>query len=137
MAYFLAKTDPESYSLERFARERETTWDGVRNAQAVAVIRRMRPGDTVLIYHSTGASALVGVARVISESRPDPHDVKSWVVDLKFVRHFEEPVSLRLIKETHLFDDWSLVRQSRLSTMEVPASFIAWLREHYPMNAVD
>jgi predicted RNA-binding protein with PUA-like domain len=137
MAYFLAKTDPESYSIERFAQEGETTWDGVRNAQAVAVIRRMAPGDTVLIYHSMGASALMGVARVISEARPDPHDVKSWVVDLKFVRRFGEPVTLRVIKETHLFDDWSLVRQSRLSTMGVPESFIDWLREHYPTNDVD
>lgn len=137
MAYFLAKTDPETYSIERFAQEGETTWDGVRNAQALAVIRRMVPGDIVLIYHSMGAAALVGVARVISDARRDPHDEKSWVVDMKFVRHFEEPVSLRVIKETHLFDNWSLVRQSRLSTMDVPESFIDWLREHYPTNNVD
>lgn len=137
MAYFLAKTDPESYSIERFAQEGETTWDGVRNAQALAVMRRMVPGDTVLIYHSMGAAALMGVARVTSEARPDPHDAKSWLVDMKFVRHFEVPVTLRVIKESHLFDDWSLVRQSRLSTMDVPVSFIEWLREHYPTNNVD
>ena len=107
----LAKTDPETYSIARFAQEKETTWDGVRNAQAVAVIRRMRSDDTALIYHSMGASAIVGVARVTSEPRPDPHNVKSWIVDMAFVREFKEPVSLWVIKETHLFDDWSLVRR--------------------------
>jgi predicted RNA-binding protein with PUA-like domain len=136
MAYFLAKTDPETYSIARFAQDKETTWDGVRNAQAVSVIRRMRPDDLVLIYHSMGAAAIVGVARVTSEPRPDPHEVKSWVVDMAFVRDFKEPVSLREIKETHLFDDWSLVRQSRLSTMTVPETFISWLRDHYPANEV-
>jgi predicted RNA-binding protein with PUA-like domain len=136
MAYFLAKTDPETYSLEHFAQEGETTWDGVRNAQAVGVIRRMHPGDTVLIYHSMGEAAIVGLARVLSEPRPDPQDAKSWVVDMLFVRRFAEPISLRVIKETHLFDDWSLVRQSRLSTMSVPENFIAWLRDHYPMDDV-
>ena len=54
MAYFLAKTDPETYSVENFAQEGRTTWDGVRNPQALQAIRAMRPGDEVLIYHSQG-----------------------------------------------------------------------------------
>jgi len=36
---------------------------------------------------------------------------------------------LREIKTSHLFDDWSLIRQSRLSTMSVPDTFVAWLKE--------
>ncbi|WP_149402686.1 EVE domain-containing protein [Dictyobacter arantiisoli] len=136
MAYFLAKTDPETYSIEQLARDQETPWDGVRNAQAVASIKCMRPGDTVLIYHSMGVAAIVGVACVTSEPRPDPRDAKSWMVDMAFVSQFAEPVTLRAIKECHQFDDWSLVRQSRLSTMSAPESFIAWLREHYPTNTL-
>ncbi len=38
MAYFLAKTDPETYSLAQLEHDGETTWDGVRNAQAIRVI---------------------------------------------------------------------------------------------------
>jgi len=129
MAYFLAKTDPESYSLEDLERDKSTTWDGVRNALAVSVIKSMRPGDEVLIYHSQGMAALVGLARVTSEPRPDPRESKSWVVDVAFVRRLARPVTLREIKESHLFDDWSLVRQSRLSTMSVPETFVAWLKE--------
>ncbi|GER91476.1 hypothetical protein KDW_56380 [Dictyobacter vulcani] len=47
---------------------------------------------------------------------------------------FAQPVTLRTIKECHLFDDWNLVRQSRLSTMAVPDAFVDWLREQYPQN---
>lgn len=129
MTYFLAKTDPQSYSIEQFEQEQTTVWDGVRNAQAIQAIRKMRPDDEVLIYHSVGDAAIVGLARIISEPRQDLHDDKSWVVDMQFVRRLPRPITLREIKESHLFDDWSLVRQSRLSTMTVPNSFVSWLRE--------
>ena len=129
MAYFLAKTDPEHYSIEDLERDRETVWDGVRNALALRAIKDMRPGDEVLMYHSQGEAAIVGLARVTSEPRPDPNDSKSWVVDLAFVRRFAQPVTLREIKESHLFDDWNLVRQGRLSTMSVPDTVIEWLKE--------
>lgn len=129
MAYFLAKTDPDSYSIDDLERDRETVWDGVRNAQALQAIREMRPGDNVLIYHSQGQAAIVGLARVVSEPRPDPKDNKSWVVDVAFVGRFAQPVTLREIKESHLFDDWKLVRQGRLSTMSVPENVVEWLKE--------
>ncbi len=129
MTYFLAKTDPQSYSIADLERDQSTTWDGVRNIQAVRVIQSMRPGDEILIYHSQGEAAIVGLARVISEPRPDLQESKSQVVDIAFVRRLSRPVTLREIKESHLFDDWSLIRQGRLSTMQVPDTFIAWLAE--------
>lgn len=129
MAYFLAKTDPATYSLANLEHDKTTTWDGVRNAQAVRAIQSMKPGDDILIYHSGGEAAIVGLARVTSEPRPDPGESKSWVVDVAFTRRLPHPVSLREIKETHLFDDWLLVRQGRLSTMSVPDAFIDWLKE--------
>src|SRR5438067_7630298 len=129
MAYFLAKTDPGTYSIDDLERDGTTTWDGVRNAAALLAIRAMRPGDEVLIYHSQGEAAIVGLARVVSEPRPDPNDPKSWVVDMAFVRRLSQPVTLREIKESHLFDDWALVRQGRLSTMSVPEKVVAWLKE--------
>ncbi len=129
MSYFLAKTDPQAYALEDLARDQTTTWDGVRNAQAVRVIQSMRPGDEILIYHSQGENAIVGLARVTSEPRPDPNEDKSWVVDIAFTRRLPQSITLRAIKASHLFDDWSLIRQSRLSTMSVPDAFVAWLKE--------
>ena len=129
MTYFLAKTDPETYSIDNLERDKVTVWDGVRNPQALRAIQAMRPDDDVLIYHSQGDAAIVGLARVASEPRPDPNDSKSWVVDMAFARRFTQPITLREIKESHLFDDWALVRQGRLSTMTVPDTFIAWLKE--------
>ncbi|MGH2510631.1 MAG: EVE domain-containing protein, partial [Ktedonobacteraceae bacterium] len=79
MTYFLAKTDPEAYSMEDLERDQTTIWDGVRNAQAVRVIQSMRPGDDILLYHSMSEAAIVGRARVTSEPRPDPQERKSWV----------------------------------------------------------
>ncbi len=129
MTYFLAKTDPGTYSIDQLERDKTTVWDGVRNAQAIQVIQKMKLDDNILIYHSTPETAIVGLARVTSEPRPDPKDEKSWVVDVAFVRRFEHPITLQEIKATHLFDDWSLIRQGRLSTMEVPTSFVTWLKE--------
>jgi predicted RNA-binding protein with PUA-like domain len=129
MAYFLAKTDPDTYSITNLEEDKITVWDGVRSPQAIRVIKDMRPGDDVLIYHSQSEAAIVGLARVVSEPRPDPHDDKSWVVDVEFVRRFPESVTLKEIKESHRFDDWSLVRQGRLSTMSVPHDFVAWLED--------
>jgi predicted RNA-binding protein with PUA-like domain len=129
MAYFLAKTDPKTYSIEDLERDKTTVWDGVRNAAALLAIRAMHPGDIVLIYHSQGEAAIVGLARVVSEPRPDPNDPKSWVVDLTFIRRFSQPITLHEIKESHLFDDWALVRQGRLSTMSVPENVLTWLEE--------
>ncbi len=129
MRYFLAKTDPETYTVDQLAKEKKTVWDGVTNPQAVRAIREMRPGDRVLIYHSGGQAAIVGLAKVISEPRPDPKNVKSAVVELEFLRMIDPPVTLGAIKQSHLFDDWALVRQGRLSTMAVPDEFVEWLRK--------
>src|SRR6185437_3696925 len=77
MRYFLANTEPSSYSIEQLEREKRTTWDGVKNAQAVRAIREMRPHDKVFIYHSGDEPGVVGLARVASEPRDDPKDPKS------------------------------------------------------------
>lgn len=133
MKYFLAKTDPETYSIEQFEAERRTVWDGIRNPQALRAVREMRPGDFVFIYHSmSGAAAVTGLAKVSSEPRTDPNDPKLSVVDLEFMCRIEPPTSLKEIKGTGLFDDWALVRQSRLSTMTVPDVFVDWMRSRYP-----
>jgi predicted RNA-binding protein with PUA-like domain len=136
MAYFLAKTDPETYSLDDLEREKRTAWDGVNNPQAVRAIREMRPGDRVFIYHSGGVSGVVGLAIVRSEPRDDPKHPKSAVVDLEFSERLEPPTTLAEIKQSKKFDDWALVRQGRLSTMAAPAKFVEWMRARYPKASI-
>jgi len=134
MAYFLAKTDPETYSLDDLERERKTVWDGVTNPQAVRAIRAMKPGDHVFIYHSGGISGVVGLATVRSAPRDDPRNPKSAVVDLEFTARLDPPTSLAEIKQSGLFSDWALVRQGRLSTMAAPQEFVKWLQGRYPVT---
>ena len=129
MKYFLAKTDPETYSIDEFEREKKTVWDGVKNPQALRAIAEMRPGDRVFLYHSGGDAAVVGLVKVVSEPRPDPKNPKLTVIDLEFVSRLDPPVTLHEIKESGLFSDWSLVRQGRLSTMPAPDSFVAWVKK--------
>jgi predicted RNA-binding protein with PUA-like domain len=83
MRYFLAKSEPGVYSIDDLESDGHTSWDGVTNSQAVRAIRAMRTGDRVFIYiyHSGGVSAVVGLAKVISEPRDDPKNPKSAVVD--------------------------------------------------------
>jgi len=132
MAYFLAKTDPDTYNIDDLERDKKTVWDGVTNPQAVRAIRDMRPGDRVFMYHSGGVSGIVGLASVESEPRPDPKNAKSAVVDLAFRGRLEPATTLAEIKQTGKFADWALVRQGRLSTMAAPDKFVAWMRSRYP-----
>lgn len=136
MSYFLAKTDPETYSIDNLERDKQTVWDGVSNAQAVRAIREMRPGDKVFLYHSGGNSAIVGMAQVMSEPRDDPKNPKSAVVELKFLRRLDPVVALSDIKQSKLFDDWALVRQGRLSTMSAPDKFVDWMKAKFPKGHI-
>lgn len=129
MNYFLAKTDPETYSIDDLEREGVTVWNGVKNALALQSIKAMRPGDRVFVYHSQGQTCIVGLMKVTSEPRPDPKLEKSWVVDVEFVTKYPQPMGLHQIKASHQFDDWKLVRQGRLSTMAAPEKFVKWMAE--------
>ena len=132
MSYFLAKTDPETYSLADLERDKKTVWDGVRNAQALRAIKDMKPGDRVFVYESGGESQVVGMAEVVSAPRPDPKDPKLTVVDFSFAGRIDPPVTLAEIKSAGLFNDWALVRQGRLSTMAAPDAFVKWMRQKRP-----
>jgi predicted RNA-binding protein with PUA-like domain len=136
MNYFLAKTEPGTYSIDDLEREKRTAWEGVSNPQAVRAIRTMRPGDRVFIYHSGGVSSVVGISVVRSEPRDDPKNPKSAVVDLEFAGRIEPPMTLTEIKQSGEFADWALVRQGRLSTMAAPEKFVAWMRERYPKAGI-
>ena len=121
MAYWLAKTEPDTFSyadLEQLNRDR---WNGVRNFAALKHMRQMQPGDQVFIYHTGKEKAIVGIAAVVSTAYPDPdaEDVRFIVVDFAPVRLLDRPVTLKEIKISHDFTTWELVTQSRLSVMPV------------------
>jgi predicted RNA-binding protein with PUA-like domain len=121
MNYFLAKTDPDTYSIDDFAKEGETIWDGVHNNAALLFIQQMRPGDQVFIYQSMSTKAIVGLAEVTGEpylNTADPR--RSWAVTMKLTKTYSRIVTLADIKADDAFKDFKLVRESRLSVMPVP-----------------
>ena len=128
MAYWLVKSDPQTYGLADLERDRMTRWDGVANALALEHLRGVKKGDGVLVYHSGADKAIVGIGRAASAAYPDPRagDSKLVVFDLEFVRRFTKPVTLAAIKSDKSFEGFALVRISRLSVMPVPASL--WKR---------
>ena len=137
MRYYLAKTDPDTYSIDDLERENLTIWDGVTNPQAVRAILAMEVGDRLFIYHSGGGSGggisgIVGLADIRGAGRPDPKNPKSAVVDVHFKFRLDPPTSLAEIKQSGKFSDWALVRQGRLSTMAAPDKFVEWMRSRYP-----
>lgn len=132
MAYFLAKSEPSTYSIDDLEREKKTVWDGVTNPTAVRTIKEMRPGDRVFFYHSGAAPGVVGIAKVAAAGRPDPKNPKSAVADFEFATRLNPPTTLAEIKQSGKFDDWALVRIGRLSTMPAPDKFVEWMRKRYP-----
>lgn len=128
MAYWLLKADPDTYGFADLERDRRTTWDGVRNPQALIHLRQMARGDQVLVYHSGSEKAVIGHATVARGAYPDPArgDPKLVVVDLTAGPRLAAPVALATVKADPVFADFALVRHSRLSVM--PVSPAQWKR---------
>jgi predicted RNA-binding protein with PUA-like domain len=123
VAYWILKTDADTYPFDQLERERRAVWDGVTNALALRHIRSMAPGDAALIYHSNVGKELVGLARIVSAPYPDPKrkDPRLVVVDIEAERPLPNRVPLAAIKADPAFADLGLVRMSRLSVIPVPA----------------
>ena len=121
--HWLVKSEPGTYSWERFAREGSAVWDGVRNAQARNHLAAMKQGDLVLFYHSGEGKEVVGVAKVARAAYPEPGagDARWLAVDLAPVKPLARPVSLAAIKADRALAGIPLVRQSRLSVMPLGA----------------
>lgn len=128
MAYFLLKTEPSEYSFADLERDGKTVWSGIANATALIHLRSMRKGDEVLIYHTGGEKACVGIAEVTRGAYPDPglENEKLVVVDIKPKKRLARPVSLDEIKRDKAFAGWDLLRIGRLSV--VPTSGPIWKR---------
>lgn len=121
MNYWLLKTEPSTYSHADLVRDKRTTWDGVSNPVALKNIRAMQKGDEVMIYHTGDEKQIVGFATVASAPYPDPKDKegKLTVVDLSAGGKVGKPVTLAAVKGDARFQDFALVRLSRLSVMPV------------------
>ena len=121
MKYWLVKSEPFKYSWNMMLKDKVTYWDGVRNYQARNNLKMMKKGDLVLFYHSNEGKEIVGVTKVVKEYYQDPttEDKKWVVVDLRVDKTLKRPISLKEIKGDNNLKDIGLIRQSRLSVMEI------------------
>jgi predicted RNA-binding protein with PUA-like domain len=121
MNYWLAKSEPETYSWETFVKDGKTAWTGIRNFAARLNLRAMKKGDLVFYYHSNTGKDIVGLARVEKEAYPDPTATEGdWsAVDLAAVKSLKNPVSLDTLKTDKILKNMKLVKIGRLSVSPV------------------
>lgn len=121
MSYWLAKSEPTTYSWDDFVKEKKTCWSGVRNYAARLHLRAMKKGEEVLFYHSNEGVEIVGIAKVLKEFYQDPTtEDERWVaVDLTPYKKLKNPVTLLKIKADKRLVNMALVRIGRLSVQPV------------------
>jgi predicted RNA-binding protein with PUA-like domain len=138
--YWLFKSEPNEFSLDDLKKSKNQTtfWDGVRNYQARNFLRdEIKKGDGVLFYHSSSDPlAVVGYCEVIKEGYPDhnqfdihndhydpkadPKNPTWFMVDIKFVKDFKNPVTLQQIKDNSKLKNMKLIqRGQRLSIQPI------------------
>jgi predicted RNA-binding protein with PUA-like domain len=121
---YLLKTEPGKYSYDDLVRDGETTWDGIKNAQALIYLREMKKGEKLVIYHSNVGKEVVGTASVVSVDASDP---KNPLVRIKPGKRFKEPKSLAAMREAGVFAGSILFRQFRLSVVPLTEDQYDWM----------
>lgn len=140
------KSEPDTFSIDDLERRGRSEWEGVRSYQARNFMRdEMAIDDLVLFYHSNATPpGVAGVARVVSEARPDHHafdadspyydpdsdpdDPRWWMVDVEFIEKLPEFVSLDTLKaaaNTTLAGLMAVRRGQRLSIQPVDKAHFA------------
>ena len=119
--YWLIKSEPSNWSWQDQVKEVETMWDGVRNYQARNNLMKMRKKDLCFFYHSVSEKKIVGIVEVSKEYYPDPTDQtgKFVVTDVKTLKKLKKPVTLEQIKNNPKLSNIALIKQSRLSVMQL------------------
>jgi predicted RNA-binding protein with PUA-like domain len=131
MAYWLVKSEPNTYAYADLERDGRTVWDGVRNNAAALHLKAMKVGDEVLYYHSQEGLAVVGVAKVAKEAFPDASDPSGRFVAVELVpeRPLKGPVTLAAMKAEPKLAGMAMLRQGRLSVSPVSADEWATILE--------
>ncbi|HMO18301.1 MAG TPA: EVE domain-containing protein [Oligoflexia bacterium] len=135
MNYWLVKTEEDVYPIDSLKKDKETSWDGVRNYQARNFLKEMKKNDLVFIYHSNATTTgITGLAEVKKTAEPDElqFDKKSDYFDpastrdnprwfaptLKFKEKFKNILSLSEMKEVKELKNSQLLKKgNRLSVM--------------------
>ena len=137
MNYWLMKSEPDVFGIDRLQREQTTLWDGVRNYQARNFLKSMQVGDRAFFYHSnTNPTGIVGMmeiseAMVVDPSQFDgdgeyfdpkatPDNPRWHTVRVQYVQTFDRALSLSELREAFTAEELLVVKQgNRLSVLPV------------------
>ena len=123
MKYWLMKSEPDVWSInqQKIAGNKGALWDGVRNYQAANNLKKMKKGDLCFFYHSNIGKEIVGIVEVIKKAFIDPTDGKKrfLTIQVRFKKMLKKPVSLENIKKNNDLKHLSLIKQNRLSVMQI------------------
>jgi predicted RNA-binding protein with PUA-like domain len=124
MNYWLAKFAPFRCSWQDILRNGRFEINSFRNSQARNNLKSMKLGDEVLFYHSQEGNCVMGIMKVIEEAHQDKttSDPKWVSVTFEPKESFENPISLQKIKGIHGLENIGLIRQPRLSVMNLSKS---------------
>jgi predicted RNA-binding protein with PUA-like domain len=119
--YWLAKSEPESYSWADLQKDGKTAWTGVRNYQARNNLRAMKKGDLVAFYHSVTGKEVVGVAKVAVEAYADKTAKEGdWsAVDFEPSKTLKKPVTLDQFKADPILSKTEMLRLNRISVTKL------------------
>jgi len=127
---YLLKSEPGKYSFDDLLRDGETTWDGIKNPQALITLRNMKKGEMCVIYHSNEGKAAVGTAKVVSvklDPPVPPSKMTTPIVRLKAGKRLKREKPLAEIREAAVFKGSLLFRQFRLSVVPLTDEQYDWL----------
>jgi len=119
--YWLLATDPDEYSFGDLERDTETVWDGVTEYTSLKNLRDVEPGEEVFIFHAGTELAIVGIARITSDTYPAPRGASAdeVAVDLVPERRLDRPVLLAEIEDLPELQDFDLIEDPDLTVLPV------------------
>jgi predicted RNA-binding protein with PUA-like domain len=137
MSYWLMKSEPDVFGIDRLQQEQTTLWDGVRNYQARNFLKSMQVGDRAFFYHSnTNPPGIVGLMEITEAMVVDPSqfdgegeyfDPKAtlekprWhTVRVEYVQTFDRALYLSELRAAFTPEELLVVKQgNRLSVLPV------------------
>ena len=127
MKYWLLKTEPKDWSWkdQLNSKNQRAEWNGVRNYQASNNLKSMKKKDLCFFYHTGKEKRIVGIVKVIKEHFKDKSDKTNKFVSVMVHAEDEltKPVTLEEIKNNEFFKELVLVKQNRLSVMEIDIKY--------------
>ena len=127
MKYWLIKTEPNDWSWKDQinSKNQVAEWNGVRNYQARNNLKKMKINNLCFFYHTGDEKKIIGIVLVVKEFFNDKTDKSKKFVSIliKAKKKLISPVSLKSLKNDIFFKDLPLIKQGRLSVMDVKIKY--------------